>query len=112
MRRLQAAGFVEPRRGKASHRQFVHPDNPPRKRSAPAVRAVFSRRRDCDAILPHHCRAGEQRHRERLGRVVKLENLTLSRPEHRDHRGHWCKQENAINLAITIGRQMALRGDN
>jgi len=24
MRRLQAAGFVEPRRGKGSHRQFVH----------------------------------------------------------------------------------------
>ena len=27
IRRLQAAGFVEPRRGKGSHRQFVHPDN-------------------------------------------------------------------------------------
>jgi predicted RNA binding protein YcfA (HicA-like mRNA interferase family) len=24
---LQAAGFVEPRRGKGSHRQFGHPDN-------------------------------------------------------------------------------------
>jgi predicted RNA binding protein YcfA (HicA-like mRNA interferase family) len=27
IRRLQAAGFVEPRRAKASHLQFVHPDN-------------------------------------------------------------------------------------
>ena len=27
IRRLQAAGFVEPRRGKGSHRQFVHPHN-------------------------------------------------------------------------------------
>jgi predicted RNA binding protein YcfA (HicA-like mRNA interferase family) len=27
IRRLQAAGFVEPRRGKGSHPQFVHPDN-------------------------------------------------------------------------------------
>ena len=27
IRRLQAAGFVEPRRGQGSHRQFVHPDN-------------------------------------------------------------------------------------
>ena len=27
MRRLKAAGFVEPRRGNGSHRQFVHPDN-------------------------------------------------------------------------------------
>jgi len=27
IRRLQAAGFVEQRRGKGSHRQFVHPDN-------------------------------------------------------------------------------------
>jgi predicted RNA binding protein YcfA (HicA-like mRNA interferase family) len=27
IRRLQAAGFVEPRRGMGSHRQFVHPDN-------------------------------------------------------------------------------------
>ena len=25
--RLQVAGFVEPRRGEGSHRQFVHPDN-------------------------------------------------------------------------------------
>jgi predicted RNA binding protein YcfA (HicA-like mRNA interferase family) len=25
--RLQAAGFVEPRRGTGRHRQFVHPDN-------------------------------------------------------------------------------------
>ena len=27
IRRLQTAGFIEPRRGKGSHRQFVHPDN-------------------------------------------------------------------------------------
>jgi predicted RNA binding protein YcfA (HicA-like mRNA interferase family) len=27
IRRLKAAGFVEQRRGKGSHRQFVHPDN-------------------------------------------------------------------------------------
>ena len=27
IRRLQAAGLVEPRRGTGSHRQFVHPDN-------------------------------------------------------------------------------------
>jgi predicted RNA binding protein YcfA (HicA-like mRNA interferase family) len=27
IRRLQAAGFVEPRRGKGSQRQFVDPDN-------------------------------------------------------------------------------------
>jgi predicted RNA binding protein YcfA (HicA-like mRNA interferase family) len=27
IRRLQAAGFVEPRRGTGSHRQFVLPDN-------------------------------------------------------------------------------------
>ena len=27
IRRLKAAGFVEPRRGKGRHRQFVHPDN-------------------------------------------------------------------------------------
>ena len=27
IRRLQAAGVVERRRGKGSHRQFVHPDN-------------------------------------------------------------------------------------
>ena len=26
IRRLRAAGFVEPRRGTGSHRQFVHPD--------------------------------------------------------------------------------------
>ena len=27
IRRLQAAGVVEPRRSMGSHRQFVHPDN-------------------------------------------------------------------------------------
>ena len=27
IRRLKAGGFVEPRRGKGSHRQFGHPDN-------------------------------------------------------------------------------------
>jgi predicted RNA binding protein YcfA (HicA-like mRNA interferase family) len=27
IRRLQASGFVEPRRGEGTHRQFVHPFN-------------------------------------------------------------------------------------
>jgi predicted RNA binding protein YcfA (HicA-like mRNA interferase family) len=71
MRRLKAAGFVEPRRGKGSHRQFVHPDNGrvvtvsvhTTKEVGTGLAAVFSRRRDDDAVLPHHCRAGEQRHR-------------------------------------------------
>jgi predicted RNA binding protein YcfA (HicA-like mRNA interferase family) len=71
IRRLQAAGFVEQRRGKGSPRQFVHPDNGrvitvsvyTKKEVGAGLARRMLKRCDYDAVLPHHCRAGEQRHR-------------------------------------------------